>query len=87
MLKPSFLIGLAVGYVLGSRAGRERYEDIVALARRVAGSQTIQSTAGVLQAQAHDATVRVRERLAAKLPMISASSHRAPATVNGHHPS
>ena len=47
-----FLFGIAVGYVLGSRAGRERYEDIVAMARRVAGSQTVQATAGVLQAQA-----------------------------------
>lgn len=45
------LFGLAVGYVLGARAGRDRYEDIVRLARRVAGSQTVQSTAGVLRSQ------------------------------------
>lgn len=29
--------GVAVGYVLGSRAGREKYEQIVATVRRVSG--------------------------------------------------
>jgi len=45
------LVGVAIGYVLGTKAGRERYESIVRVARRVAGSQTVQSTAGVLQSQ------------------------------------
>ncbi|MDQ2837653.1 MAG: hypothetical protein M3Y42_02165 [Actinomycetota bacterium] len=65
-MKPSFILGVVVGYVLGSRAGRERYEDIVAAARRVAGSQTVQATAGVMQAQVHELTERARGRLAGK---------------------
>jgi hypothetical protein len=32
--------GLAVGYVLGSRAGRERYEQIAATARKIAAHPT-----------------------------------------------
>lgn len=50
-MKLSFLAGAAVGYVLGAKAGRERYETIVRASRRVAGSQTFQSTRGVVQAQ------------------------------------
>jgi hypothetical protein len=50
-MKLSFLVGAAAGYVLGAKAGRERYETIVRVARRFAGSQTVQSTRGVLQAQ------------------------------------
>jgi len=50
-MKLSLLIGGAVGYVLGAKAGRERYEAIVRTARKIAGSQTVQSTAGVLGAQ------------------------------------
>ena len=50
-MKLSFLLGAAIGYVLGARAGRERYESIVKFARQVVGSQTVQSSAGVLQAQ------------------------------------
>lgn len=50
-MKLSNAVYAAVGYTLGARAGRERYETIVRLGRRVAGSQTVQSTAGVVQAQ------------------------------------
>ena len=50
-MKLSLFIGGAVGYVLGARAGHERYEQIVRLGRRFAGSQTVQSAAGVFQAQ------------------------------------
>jgi hypothetical protein len=76
-MRPSFLLGIGIGYVLGTRAGRERYEDIVAVARRVAGSQTVQSTAGVLQAQIHELTEQAKQRF----------SHRVthmPAAANGH---
>ena len=66
-MKLSFLVGAAVGYVLGARAGRERYETIVRVGRRVAGSQTVQSAAGVFQAQVDELTHKVREVVAAKV--------------------
>ena len=66
-MKLSFLLGAAAGYVLGARAGRERYETIVRVGRRVAGSQTVQSAAGVLQAQVDELTQKVREVVAAKV--------------------
>ena len=80
-MKLSTLVGVAVGYVLGSRAGRDRYEQIVALGRRIAGSQTVQSTAGVLQAQFDSVTAKARESLTSKLPT---PSHSANGT-NGYH--
>src|SRR6201999_4539633 len=67
-MKIPFLVGAAVGYVLGSRAGRERYEQIVRIARKTAGSQTVQSTAGVLQAQLDGLADRARIALADRLP-------------------
>src|SRR5262245_38923260 len=48
----SFVAGLAVGYVLGAQAGRERYEQLKQLARKAAESPAMQQTAGALQAQA-----------------------------------
>jgi hypothetical protein len=60
-MKLSLLVGAAIGYVLGARAGRERYEQIVSLARKIAGSQTVQSTAGVLQAQVDDLRHRAKD--------------------------
>ncbi len=48
----AFLAGVAAGYVLGSRAGRERYEQIMRTARKVRDNPTVQETAGLVQAQA-----------------------------------
>ena len=50
--KWAFLAGLGIGYVLGSRAGRARYEQITAAARRVKENPTVQEAAGLVQAQA-----------------------------------
>jgi hypothetical protein len=50
--KLMFLGGLAAGFVLGSRAGRQAYDDLVSTARKVKDSPTVQEAAGVVQAQA-----------------------------------
>jgi hypothetical protein len=47
-----FLTGVGIGYVLGTRAGRQRYEQLVSAGRRLKENPTIQETAGILQAQA-----------------------------------
>ncbi|MDP9117709.1 MAG: hypothetical protein M3O28_10740 [Actinomycetota bacterium] len=92
-MKLSLLIGAGVGYVLGAKAGHERYELIVARARRLAGSQTVQTTAGVLQAQIDGIAQRARESLVNKLHGGAATGlHGGAATAgqhvtgaNGHH--
>lgn len=50
-----FLLGAGVGYVLGSRAGRERYDQIARAYRRVADHPSVQGAAGVARAKAGDA--------------------------------
>lgn len=50
--KLMFLGGLAVGYVLGTREGRERYEQLVRNARKVMDHPTVQEARGVVQAEA-----------------------------------
>jgi hypothetical protein len=47
-----FITGLGVGFVLGARAGRERYEQLQMLARKVRDNPAVQQAAGALQAQA-----------------------------------
>jgi len=47
-----FLGGLAAGFVLGARAGREKYEEIRQTAQRIKDNPTIQEAAGVVQEQA-----------------------------------
>ncbi len=52
--KATFLTGFATGYVLGARAGRERYESIAKAFRNIKDNPSVQETAGVLQAQVSD---------------------------------
>ena len=75
----SFLGGLAIGYVLGAQAGRERYEQLKQLARKAAESPAMQQTAGALQAQA-TATAKTAKDKAATGMRKSASkvSGRSP---------
>jgi hypothetical protein len=48
-----FITGVGVGYVLGTRAGREKFDQMVAQARKFWESPTVQEAAGVVQAQAN----------------------------------
>jgi hypothetical protein len=50
--KLMFITGLAAGFVLGSRAGREKYEEIRTGAKKFMDNPTVQEAAGVAQAQA-----------------------------------
>jgi hypothetical protein len=42
MSKMSLLVAAGAGYVLGARAGRQRYEQIAATARKVADNPNVQ---------------------------------------------
>ncbi len=63
----SFLAGLAVGFVIGARAGRERYEQIKKLARKAADSPAVQQAAGAAQAQAAGIARSARDKVTGKI--------------------
>jgi hypothetical protein len=52
MLK--FLLGAVVGYVLGARAGHERYEQLRRTYQRVADHPAVQGAAGVVRARVEE---------------------------------
>ncbi|MFV2019061.1 hypothetical protein [Micromonospora sp. LOL_023] len=58
-----FIGGVAVGFVLGARAGREKYDELVLNARKVMDHPTVQEAAGVAQAQANRLYSEGKERL------------------------
>ncbi len=60
----TFIGGLAIGYVLGAQAGRERYEQLKQLARKAAESPAMQQTAGALQAQASATAKTAKDKAA-----------------------
>ena len=80
-MKLSNLAYAAIGYTLGARAGRDRYEDIVRIARRVQGSQTVQATAGVVEGRLDQYVKQLRGLVDARLGGPGPSS---PQRANGH---
>jgi hypothetical protein len=64
----SFLAGLAAGYVVGTRAGRERYEQIKKAARTFAENPTVQQAAGAVQAQATGLASTAGSKISEKVP-------------------
>jgi hypothetical protein len=49
MKKLTLLVGVGIGYELGTRAGRERYEQIRGSVKKLASNPTVQSAAGKAQ--------------------------------------
>ena len=60
MKKLTLLIGIAIGYILVSRAGRERFEQLRSSARKVASNPSVQSAAS-----------KAQERVAAQAPAVA----------------
>jgi len=63
----AFVTGIAVGYVLGSKAGRERYEQMLRLGRSVRDNRSVQETVGMVQGQATAALDTARQAAAEQL--------------------
>ena len=47
----AFVLGAAVGYVLGAKAGRGRYDQIMRTYRKIADHPAVQGAAGVARAK------------------------------------
>ena len=69
-----FAVGLGVGYVLGTRAGRERYEQLVKLAHKAADSPAVQQAAGAVQAQASGLAKNTRSKIADRVPKLAGTA-------------
>jgi hypothetical protein len=95
--KATFFAGFATGYVLGSRAGRARYEQIRQAARAFAKNPAVQSTASSLQHQAGEALTAAKDKAVDKVgPTLQdkrpawlggqndATTSNQPAGSNGH---
>ena len=65
--RATFFTGLAVGFVLGARAGRERYEQMKALARRATENPSVQQAAGTAAAQATDLAKTAKSKVTDKV--------------------
>jgi hypothetical protein len=81
----TFVAGLALGYVLGTRAGREQYEKLVKAARQVSQNPAVRNatesatrTGREFAGKAyHSVSVRVGDKVGDKMPASVAQRVRS----------
>lgn len=68
MAKLSFLAGFGAGYVLGTKAGRGRYEQIRRTWEHAKDDPRLQGLAGMAQARADSVVSSVKTRMGSDAP-------------------
>ncbi|MEF3119269.1 hypothetical protein [Streptomyces chrestomyceticus] len=63
----TFITGLAIGYVLGSKAGRERYEQLRKSARRIAQNPAVRNTAESAALGGREVATKAFDKVSAKV--------------------
>jgi hypothetical protein len=66
-----FIAGFAVGYVVGARAGRERYEQMKKAATQVAQSPPVQKASQVAGQKATQLTKVAKDQAASRVPKLT----------------
>jgi hypothetical protein len=79
--KITLLVGGAVGYVLGSRAGRQRYEQIKSQAQSLWTSPKVQAKKAKAQDYAKDKAPVVKEKAADAAASAAAATKDAAASA------
>ena len=69
--RATFIAGFAVGFIVGARAGRERYEQMVKAGRKVAGSPTVQKATQAAGAKATELTKVAKDKAAERMPKVT----------------
>ncbi|MGO9671746.1 MAG: hypothetical protein ACLPS1_24760 [Streptosporangiaceae bacterium] len=83
----TFITGFAAGFVVGARAGRERYEQIKKLAVAAAQHPAVQQAAGTIQGQAAgllaSAGGKISSEVQARVPKMAGTARQK---VGDHMP-
>ncbi|MEO6956911.1 MAG: hypothetical protein ABI137_09260 [Antricoccus sp.] len=63
MRKLFLIAAIGIGYVLGAKAGRARYEQIMRTSRKLRENPQIQGVAGMINAQAENVVSTVKDKI------------------------
>jgi hypothetical protein len=84
--KSGFLVGMGAGYVLGTKAGQERYQQIVDAAGKLRQNPSVQRLTGEVNRTVNAGKDRVAETAAAKADQaketVSAKADQAKEAVS-----
>jgi len=81
--KAIFLAGLAVGFVLGARAGRERYEQMKKAAQTAVQSPPVQKATQAAGAKAAELGKAAKDRAATQMPKLTETAKNSATKMRG----
>ena len=82
----SFLAGLAVGFVAGTRAGRERYEQMVKLSRKVVEHPAVQNATRTAGSKASELSKAAGQKAAEQMPKVAETAKNSASKVRERIP-
>ena len=81
--KATFLVGLAIGFVVGTRAGRERYEQMKKAATQVVQSPQVQKATQAAGAKATELTKVAKDKAATQVPKLTETAKSSASKMRG----
>ena len=82
----TFLAGFAVGFVVGARAGRERYEQIVKLGRKAAENPTVRQATRAAGSKATELSKAAGQKAAEQMPKLAETAKTSASKVRDRIP-
>src|SRR2546426_11122933 len=77
----TFLAGIAVGFVAGARAGRERYEQMKKAGRKVAENPAVQKATRAAGVKATELTKVAKDKAATRVPKLTETAKNSASKV------
>jgi hypothetical protein len=77
----TFLAGFAAGFVAGTRAGRERYEQMVKLGRKAVENPTVRQATRAAGAKATELTKTAGQKAADRMPKLAETAKNTASKV------
>jgi hypothetical protein len=82
----TFLAGIAVGFIAGARAGRERYEQMVKLGRKAAEHPAVRQATRVAGSKATELSKTAGQKAAEKMPKLAETAKNSASKVRDRIP-
>src|ERR1700720_39190 len=77
----TFLAGFAAGFVAGARAGRERYEQMVKLGRKVPEYPAVRQATGPAGTKAAELSKTAGQKAAERMPKLAETAGKSASKV------
>ncbi|HEX9855100.1 MAG TPA: YtxH domain-containing protein [Acidimicrobiia bacterium] len=81
--RTALMAGFGIGYVLGAKAGRQRYEQIRGIARTIAENPPIRRVLDDVGYLADAGTAATRSAMSERLHSVGSSIRRSAGTASG----